>query len=166
MIREDGDFLFSQVPGNFTNGPLFVDAFGPVFSTPDGTFMTVHTVGVNGAPVNIYRLPGTLPCMDCYGSPQPEPTVVGGIIQGAPPSGMILLPNPAQHEVQVRLDGAVGQADQLIIFDASGRVVLRSAVATKDVTVLSISQLANGRYTVTAVRGDRPIGSSLLLIAR
>ncbi len=93
MIREDGDFLFSQVPGNFTNGPLFVDAFGPVFSTPDGTFMTVHTVGVNGAPVNIYRLPGTLPCMDCYGSPQPEPTVVGGIIQGAPPpSGMILLP--------------------------------------------------------------------------
>jgi hypothetical protein len=79
---------------------------------------------------------------------------------------MILLPSPAQHEVQVRLDGAVGQADQLIIFDASGRVVLRSAVATKDLTVLSISQLANGRYTVTAVRGDRPIGSSLLLIAR
>lgn len=69
MFREDGTTLFSQDPGSFTNGPLFIDAYGPIFRSAQGTFMTVHTSGVKGPPVNIYQLPGTLPCMDCHGAP-------------------------------------------------------------------------------------------------
>lgn len=166
VVREDASVLFSQNPGNFTNGPFFVSAYGPIFSTPEGTFMTVHTYGVNGGPVNIFQLPGTLPCMDCYGTPDPDGIVMGGVINNDPASGMILLPNPAQHEVHIRFSNRDTQVDQVSVTDASGRMVLRSAVNSKDLTVISVGQLANGRYTVTATQGERPIGSLPLMIAR
>lgn len=166
VIREDGNVLFYQNPGNLTNGTLFNQAYGPIFATPDGTFMTVHTSSVTGPPVNVYQLPGSLPCMDCVGSPQGEGMATGGVITSDALSGMVLLPNPAQHEVRVRFSGGSAPADRIVITDASGRVVLRSAVAGNDLVVLSVAQLADGRYTVTAERGEQAIGSLPLLIAR
>lgn len=166
VIREDGNVLFYQNPGSLTNGPLFNQAYGPIFATPDGTFMTVHTGGADGPPVNIYHLPGSLPCMDCVGSPQGEGMATGGVITSNALSGMVLLPNPAQHEVRVSFNGGSARADRLTVTDASGRVVLRKAVAGNDQVVLSVAQLADGRYTVTAERGERSMGSLPLLIAR
>jgi hypothetical protein len=166
VIREDGSVLFSQNPGSLTNGPLFVDSYGPIFSTPDGTFMMVHTSGVSGPPVNIYQLPGTLPCMDCYGSPQPGGIVTGGNDHSDPNSGMILFPNPAQQEVRVQFNTGSATPDRIVVTDAAGRVVLRKATLGNALVILPISQLANGQYRVTAVQGERTIASLPLLITR
>lgn len=166
VVREDGGIVFSQNPGSLTNGPLFVDADGPIFTTDEGTFMTVHTSSVNGPPVNIYQLPGTLPCMDCYGSPQSDGIGMGGTINQDPLSGMVLLPNPAQQEVWIQFNDEGLRSDRISVADASGREVLSSAVSGRQMVVLSIGQLANGRYIVTALQDERPIGSLPLLIAR
>jgi hypothetical protein len=165
IVREDASILFSQNPGNLTNGPLFNASYGPIFTTDEGTFMTVHTSSVQGPPVNIYQLPGTLPCMDCFGSPMPDEIGMGGTINTDGLSGMTLVPNPAQDEVWVRFNGDI-RADALSITDASGREVFRTAITDGHPGKLSIAHLANGRYHVSAIKRDRHIGSLPLLIAR
>jgi len=128
--------------------------------------MTVHTTGVNGPPVNIYQLPGTLPCMDCYGTPQASGLGLGTTSPSDPHSGMVLFPNPAQQEVRVQFNTGSAPADQVVVTDAAGRVVLRNATHGNAMVTLPVGQLANGQYSVTAMQGERTVGSLPLLIAR
>ncbi|MCC6400121.1 MAG: hypothetical protein IT227_05095 [Flavobacteriales bacterium] len=166
VFREDGTTLFSQNPGSLTNGPLFLDSYGPIFMTAQGTFMTVHTYGVNLGPVNIYQLPGTLPCMDCHGAPASEGLALSdGAVQSDMASGMTLLPNPAHQEVWVRFERDDRRADAIVLWDASGREVLRTAAAPGPVTRIAVGHLANGRYTVSALRDGGHRGSLPLVVA-
>ena len=158
--------MFSQNPGNLVNGPIFINAYGPIFSTDQGTFMTVHTSAVDLPPVNIFQLPGTLPCIDCYGSPQGIGPGTGGTVTADPTTGMVLLPNPAQHEVHIRFNDPGVRVDHVVLMDATGREVSRAAVGDPRSITLSVAGLANGWYVVTAFRGDRPIGSLPLQVAR
>lgn len=165
VLREDASVLFSQNPGSLTNGPIFTDVYGPIFATDEGTFMTVHTSGVQGPPVNIYQLPGTLPCMDCFGAPVADDISTGGTIHADPISGMALIPNPAQDEMWIRFNEGIS-TEVISIIDASGREVMRTMITDRSLSSLSIAHLANGRYTVSALKGERFIGSMPLLIAR
>jgi len=166
VIREDGSVLFQRTPGNLVNGPIFTAAYGPIFSTPDGTYMTIHTGGAVGGPVEVYRLPGQLPCFDCYGAPQGEGINVGGTAPELPTHGFTLVPNPAGSEVQVIVDRSLSDPDAVSVLDAAGREVLRQPLAAGSKLVVPLSGLASGRYVVTLWKAARPLGSESLLIAR
>ncbi len=164
IYREDGTELFSQVPGSMVSGiggPT--DSFGPIYTTDDGTFMVVHTTGVWGPPVNIYELPGSLPCRDCYNTPQPSQIGLGGTNIEAVTSGMALFPNPSAQEVQVRLDPEV-VFDRLVIMDTSGREVLSQPTNGVASMSLDISHLANGQYTVITTRNTVRVGTLPLTV--
>lgn len=166
VFREDGSVVFQRNPGNLTNGPIFTEAYGPIFSTPEGTFMTVHTTGPVGGPVEVYRLPGQLPCLDCYGAPQGEGVTGGGMVLEPPTHGFVLVPNPAGNDVQVVVDRSLFDPEELTVMDASGREVLRLPAAGSSTLHIPLSGLANGRYVVTLWRAAKPLGGRALLIAR
>lgn len=167
VFREDGTTLFMQNPGLLSgNIGTFMSSGAPIFTTPDGTFMMVHTNFVNGPPVNVYELPGSLPCMDCFGSPQADAIGTGQGISAEPFAGMSILPNPAQSELRVQFSERGMTADEVLVIDATGRVVLNSGRHQLEPLVMDVSGLANGRYTVVARSTGVAIGSLPFVIAR
>lgn len=166
VFREDGTELFSQNPGSMVasiGGYLL--SSNPIFSADGQSYMVLYTNSVFGQPTRIYALPGTLPCMDCYGSPTTSGIGMGGNTVTDPFSGMVLQPNPVQDEVLVSFDKDAAQADVIAILDASGREVMRQRSSSAS-TSLQVAHLANGTYTVLALRGGERIGSLPLVIGR
>lgn len=166
IYREDGNELFSQVPGNMVIGVGgATNGFEPIYTTDDGTFMAVHTAGVWGPPVNIYQLPGSLPCWDCFNTPHPAEIGLGGTNGVDVTSGMALFPNPSAQEVQVRFDPEV-IVDRLVIIDTSGREVLSQPTNGVARMSLDISHLASGQYTVITTKNAVRVGSLPLVVVR
>ncbi len=165
VFREDGTQLFSQYPGNFVVSGGLSNSY-PIFAVEGQSYMVVHTTSVYGPPTRIYALPGTLPCMDCYGSPTTSGIGLGGADVADPFSGMALQPNPAQDEVMVRFTANGPRVDAIEVTDASGRTVLRQPTLDATGITLRTGQLASGAYTVIATGNGRRIGSLPLVIAR
>lgn len=164
VFREDGTEVFSQDPGHLTWGPhIDVNETGPIYTEAGQTYMLIHQP-LGWPPATIYALPGTLPCLDCYGSPT-SGLITGGASLSDPFSGMVLQPNPAQNEVVVTFGKTGVQVDAILVMDVSGREVLRQRSTGPTVT-LQVAQLATGSYTVLAVRGTDRIGSLPLIITR
>lgn len=128
--------------------------------------MVVHTMMVNGGPANVYQLPGTLPCFDCYGTPHQSEIGLGVAGQSDRSAALSLRPNPAQSEVHVVLGEAAAGADQVTVVDAAGREVLHKRVQATSTLTLDIAKLANGQYTVLALSSATLKGSVALVIAR
>lgn len=166
VYREDGTELFSQNPGSLTNGVTFVNSYGPVFATEEGTFMTVHTSNVSGPPVNIYQLPGSLPCIDCHGTPHADGLGLGQADITEPFSGMTVLPNPAQDEVRILFSAGGAPVDLVTVVDAAGREVLRTSVTDRSMLTLGVAHLTNGRYTVVGSNRMQRMSTLPLVIAR
>lgn len=167
VFRDDGTQLFVQDPGSITGGSNGLMATNePIFTTDEGTFMVVHTMMVNGGPANVYQLPGTLPCFDCYGTPHQSEIGLGVAGQSDRSAALSLRPNPAQSEVHVVLGEAAAGADQVTVVDAAGREVLHKRVQATSTLTLDIAKLANGQYTVLALSSATLKGSVALVIAR
>lgn len=165
IVREDGTVLLSQDPGHLTpDAGIGVNETGPIFSQGGQTYMLIHQPLGNG-PVNVYALPGTLPCKDCYGSPIPYGLALGGGSIADPVSGMSLQPNPAQDQLQVSFDPLGTLPDAVTIIDATGREVLRQGMSGARV-VLQVAHLSTGIYTVLATTGMQRVGALPLVINR
>ena len=64
---------------------------------------------------------------------------------GTATASVLVWPNPAQHQLQIRIDGTAGMR-QGFLFDATGRTVRRFSVSSS--TTVDISGIASGAYTV------------------
>jgi len=159
IFREDGEQLFVQNPGSMfaIMGMGFSGA--PIFTSDNQTYMVVHGTDGNG-PTRVYSLPGTLPCMDCYGSPSNFP--MGGTADAGVRSGVAVYPNPASQFVTVALGWA--QADAIDLHDAAGRLIRTERTSGNPRIQISTAGLANGRYTLAVKRAGNVIEALPLVI--
>jgi hypothetical protein len=72
-------------------------------------------------------------------------------------TGLVLVPNPAEDQVELRLPENV-RITQITVLDATGRPVLKVTGAER----ISVAQLAPGHYTVVAQVGGRRLVAQLL----
>ncbi|HRH37679.1 MAG TPA: T9SS type A sorting domain-containing protein [Flavobacteriales bacterium] len=165
VFREDGTELFSQNPGSFVASLGLTNSF-PIFTANGQTYMVVFTTGVYGPPTHIYALPGSLPCMDCRGTPTISGLALDGGTVVDPTSGIAIFPNPAQSEVVVRFGDEGQRADAITIVDGSGREVMRQRITNTASVTLSIDHITPGAYTVIPLSNGQQIGSLPLVITR
>jgi hypothetical protein len=167
VFREDGTELFQQNPGALVSGITgHQTGFSPIFMEGGQAYMVVFTTGMFGPPTRVYALPGTLPCMDCHGSPTTSGIILGEPDGIAPFPGLLLQPNPAQDALHVQLNGWAEQAQEILLLDAGGREVMRKRVTNSIAEELGIGHLPNGRYTVAATRNGFRVATAPLVIAR
>ncbi|MBL7981902.1 MAG: hypothetical protein JNL52_08855 [Flavobacteriales bacterium] len=147
VYREDGTELFQQIPGSMVSGIGGLrSSFEPIFTTDEGTFMVVHGSSVGGPPVNIYQLPGTLPCVDCHGTPLPS-----GLVTGTPPADGISPTASVSHDATTHalhvLPGGM-HVDEVSVLDAAGRLVITQRVNTTERFTIDAARLTPGVHVV------------------
>jgi hypothetical protein len=166
VCRENGEVLFQQSPGaavaGVGNGTT--NFWDPVFVSEGIAYLLLHESGGFGVPARLYELPGTLPCMDCYGSPSSSGIGLGDgpIIDGT--SGFALFPNPNSGMVNVDLGSL--QADALHVLDAAGQLARIVPVNGQPRLSISTWGMAPGRYLVMALRDGRSLVSLPLVMER
>jgi hypothetical protein len=80
----------------------------------------------------------------------------------SPQAGIHIFPNPASKEVTVQLQHTTQAAQQFLLFDAAGRLVL-SERQSGDSWRFSVEGLAKGLYFVKVI-GEQGVLSSKLLV--
>jgi hypothetical protein len=161
IFREDGEQLFAQNPGSMFSIAGMGYSGAPIFTSGGQTYMVVHGMGSTG-PSRIFTLPGTLPCMDCFGSP--SNLQLGGFTEPGSRSDILLFPNPAARSVTIALGGS--QADAIAVLDAAGQLVRTERIGGRQRVELSTTGLAQGRYVVLVQRAGLRLVSLPLVIER
>lgn len=72
---------------------------------------------------------------------------------------LLIYPNPAVHEIKVKLDGASFEVDAYTIIDMHGRKIIHQRVAAPDANrhIINVSTLAQGVYMLSLYAGERVI---------
>lgn len=163
VYREDGTQLFEQNPGSMVGSiGISLTGFEPIYTYEGQTYMVLYDHFVFSPPTRIYVLPGTLPCMDCQGSPGENGSPLGGIGTEGAGTRVMVFPNPAQRTATVLLNGT--PADAVTLWDGSGKLVRAQAVGTGPSITFSLEGLAQGSYVVSVERqGRRIIGLPLVV---
>ena len=126
--------------------------------------MVLHTTAVFGPPARIYALPGSLPCIDCYGSPTPSGIGLGGTTTQDPFSGMSIYPNPSHTNATVVLDDHL--TDAMEVYNGAGQLVRTIATGAARQVDVDTSSLPAGNYTVVVLNAGRRLATLPLVIAR
>jgi hypothetical protein len=164
VYRDDGTQLFEQHPGGLVGGAgAFLTSFEPIYTYNGQTYMILFDHAVFGPPTRIYALPGTVPCMDCYGSPGENGIGLGGTNVADPVSRIMLYPNPSRNSATLELGRS--KADMVTIWDAMGQLVRTQDVGSGTSITLSLSHLPAGFYTVSVERNGLRI-TALPLVVR
>jgi hypothetical protein len=124
--------------------------------------MVVYENMVMSPPTHIYALPGTLPCMDCYGSPGENGIGLGGTNVADPVTRIMLYPNPSRNSATLELGSS--KADAVSIWDAMGKMVRTLNAGTGTSITIPLTQLAAGLYTVSIERNGQRITALPLVV--
>jgi hypothetical protein len=166
ICRENGTVLFQQDPGTLSaslpNGlPNGID---PIFMLDGMAYMLVREHPGPGAPVEVYRLPGTLPCFDCYGNAEDGLVTQAGASAHSSPAA-VLMPNPTTGRIAVELRQGACPA-VVHVFDAEGRLVLEQGFAPAPRFELDLGRPAAGAYTCVVSTQGRTIATLPFIVER
>jgi hypothetical protein len=163
VFREDGTEVFSLNPGSMS-AMISMNSSYPIFTVDGQSYMLLYTNGPDGPPARLFTLPGTLPCMDCYGSPTASGIGLGEGPGVEAPSGFALFPNPTTASVNAEL-GTL-RADALHVFDAAGQLARVVPVNGQRRVSFTTEGLAAGRFLVMAKREGVSVAALPLVIER
>ncbi|MDQ3101239.1 MAG: T9SS type A sorting domain-containing protein, partial [Bacteroidota bacterium] len=86
------------------------------------------------------------------------------IAESAASFGITAFPDPADHEINMVIDGATGNALSLSILDNTGREVLNGPVRNGQ-NVINTANMANGLYVYRVLQSEQEIGRGKFIIS-
>ncbi len=182
------DFFGQNIGGVFPVDGGFLATNGPggkaIWTDPSGVvqWSYVCPIGMGGAPVaqgtaitgnSVFRFEHYPADFDGFTghalSPQGEietaPLTSLCVLAEVPELGdeaaSLVWPNPASDMVNLRVPPG---AQEVRVFDAAGRAVLRNGLTSGPTTTVDAGALENGTYTVTLLRDGRPVTTGRLVV--
>lgn len=167
VFREDGTTLFEQNPGSLVSqGQMGVNTSQPIYAVEGQVYMMTYETSVFGPPTRTYALPGTLPCLDCYGSPGGTNSSTGVGPTADPGAGISVFPNPAADRLTVDLGRQHRSAGVVRLYDELGRLALEHPFAAAERVEVNVGALARGAFICQVFVGSTMLSSLPVLIER
>ena len=143
----------SQVPKRQT---LAAAGNSQLVQQPTGTYFIYQSIGQTG----VIGTFGENQTQLRQGYIQPLPAIV----LGGDPNALevVVFPNPFVEGVQVTLENGVGDAVEIQLFDASGRLILQDTYEPTNQLRISLPQLSQGNYFLKLVSGRQQATKQLI----
>jgi hypothetical protein len=143
----------SQVPKRQT---LAAAGNSQLVQQPTGTYFIYQSIGQTGVIGNFNVEQTQLR----QGYIQPLPAIV----LGGDPNALevVVFPNPFLEGVQVTLENGLGDAVEMQLFDASGRLILQDTYEPTNQLRISLPQLSQGNYFLKLVSGRQQATKQLI----
>lgn len=165
VYREDGTLLFSRDSVVVYPMPWAMPDYN-LFASDSGTKLVLDHVGVTIDHMEIYSLPGRLPCpMSCGGTSMEELAQMGIQNYGDQKSALPY-PNPSSNQIHIPIELNGETSGEIIFYDMAGAEVKRYKVdRTFSDLILSTSDLSAGSYYYQLVtQHSKSEGKKLVVI--
>ena len=143
----------SQVPKRQT---LAAAGNSQLVQQPTGSYFIYQSIGQTG----VIGTFGENQTQLRQGYIQPLPAIV----LGGDPNALevVVFPNPFVEGVQVTLENGLGDAVEIQLFDASGRLILQDTYEPTNQLRISLPQLSQGNYFLKLVSGRQQATKQLI----
>ena len=143
----------SQVPKRQT---LAAAGNSQLVQQPTGSYFIYQSIGQTG----VIGTFGENQTQLRQGYIQPLPAIV----LGGDPNALevVVFPNPFVEGVQVTLENGLGDAVEIQLFDASGRLILQDTYEPTNQLRISLPQLSQGNYFLKLVLGRQQATKQLI----
>lgn len=159
IYDEDGVELFFRDPGTAFSTVGAPQDMGPNIIETDGGALMLIGHAISGSGVEIYHLPGHVPCISSCGNDG-----ITGIAPMQGTSGTMTVQSPADGSSIVRYTLADGASHGMLeLFDAAGRILRTEPIRSDGQYLLDTRTLTGGSYIVR-IRTDRKVMSGAPMV--